>query len=234
MFKGTNTERLPLLGLFSESVMQQLLNCTKLNLESSQHKDLLKHLVQILAGMGSQLNYLWQSSEFDQQKPAELRLYLNAIYELIHSPNGHFSLEAISVLNVLLQNENITRDLDFQQLVATLAQISPNSYLIVKFSYASMRGYFDDELEYGKFAQRYKADLGKMVRLAAALNPDAFIKSGCEWAVKIIGETEKLAQNDLTGYDPTYYLYVHWDSLLYLWNNLIQVRILSFCCFFFF
>lgn len=215
---------MPLLGLFNESVMQQLLNCTKLTLESSQQHDLLKHLVQILSGMGTQLNFLWQSTPFEQ-KPNELRLYLNAIYELVHSPNGHFSLEAISVLNALLQNEHIAaHDPDFRQLVSTLAQItSPNSYLIIKFWYASMRDSFDDELEYAKFAQRYRADLAKMVRLAAALDPQAFVKSGCEWAMKIIGETEKLPYNDLTGYDPNSFLYICWDSLIFLWNNLIQV-----------
>lgn len=220
---------MPLLGLFNESVMQQLLNCTKINLDSSEHKtDLLKHLVQILAGMGAQLNYLWQSSTFaEQPKPAELRLYLNAIYELMHSPNALFSLEAIAVLNALLQNEFIVQCDDFRGLVATLARqlvaTSSSSYIIVKFSYASMRDYFDDELEYAKFAQRYKADLGKMLRLATALNATAFIESACEWAASIVTETGKLPPNDLSGYEPSSFLYVCWDSLIYLWNNLIPV-----------
>lgn len=213
---------MPLLGLFSQSVMQQLLNCTKMSLDTSQTKELMKHLVQILVGMGGQLNYLWQSSSFEH-RPSEVGLYLNAIYELMQAPNGIHSLEAINLINTLLQNEFITQDADFQQLISTLSQISSNSYLLIKFSYATMKEYFDDEAEYGKFAQRYRADLSKMIRLSAALNPQAFLKSGIEWAVKIIGESEKLPPNDLTGYDPNSFLYVCWDSLVYLWNNLIQV-----------
>lgn len=204
--------------------MQQLMNCTKLSLESPQFKELFKYLVQILIGMGNQLNFLWSSSNFEQ-KPVNLGIYFNAIYQLVLTPQRLHSYEAITLWNSLLQNEFVCEDTDVKQLIEMIAQVAANSFLLLKFKYSSMAENFDDEEEFNKFAQKYRGELGKMIKFAAKLNTNAFVQSANDWAVKILNETSQLATNDLSGYDPDSFLYLCWDALVFLWNNLTQVFI---------
>lgn len=109
--RGDVSERKPLLGLFSENVLYQLVNVIKCSIEDPNFRDLVKYLVEILTGMGSQLNYLWNSVEFAvQEKPTSLHIYLEAIYQLLFLENRIYSCEALQTLNVLLQNEFISTD----------------------------------------------------------------------------------------------------------------------------
>ena len=110
--KGDASERKPLMGLFSESVLFQLVNSIKCSMASQNFKDLVKYLVEILTGMGQQLNYLWNSADFvkNGEKPACLNIYLEAIYQLIFLENRIYSSEAVQTLSILLQNEFICVD----------------------------------------------------------------------------------------------------------------------------
>jgi exportin-5 len=108
---GDACERKPLLGLFNERVLCQLVNAIKACVAEPSFKDLVKYLVEILTGMGGQLNYLWNTAEFaGKDKPACLPLYLEAICQLLFLENRLHSLEAIQTLNMMLQNEFIQTD----------------------------------------------------------------------------------------------------------------------------
>lgn len=222
--KGTAVERKPLLGMFNESVLYTLINCIKLSIENADYKELFKYIVQLLVGMGNQLNFLWDSNQFDQ-RPASLGVYLNALYEILQTENRLNSFEIIALWNVLLQNEFIVNDAELKRYVILIGKLLTNSYLMFKFTYSSMANEFDNEDEFNKFQQRYRYELGRLIRLAGVLDVQSFVDNAYDWSQKIVAQTGQLAPDDQTGYDPTSFLYLCWDALIFLWTNLIQVLI---------
>lgn len=219
--KGTADERKPLLGMFSDAVLSQLMNCIKLSVQNSKFNDLLKYLIQILVAMGGQLNFLWTSSEFE--KPANFSIYLSAAYEFLINENRQFSFDAIQLWNALLQNQYIQLDKDVQEYINLIAQSLTNSYLLIKFNYSSMSENFDTEEEFTKFCQKYRVELSKLIRNASFFNTEVYFNQAYEWSLKTIGQTSCLAPTDESGFDSTSMLYLCWDALIFLWTSLANV-----------
>lgn len=220
--KGTAEERKPLLGMFSDAVLAQLMNCIKLSLENPSYKELLKYLVQILVGMGTQLNFLWSNASFPD-KPANLNVFLNAIYELLLSENRMYSLESIQLWNALLQNQYINCDPNVEQYVILISQMLTNSYIMFKFNYSTMFENFDTEEEFHRFSQRYRTDLAKLIKLGSSLKFESYFSNSYDWTLKIFSETNKLDSNDQSGFDASSFLYLCWDAVILLWNTLASV-----------
>jgi exportin-5 len=227
--KGDEEERKPLLGLFSESVLYQLMNIIKMGIEQQvsssggEYKDLIKYLVEILSGMSSQLNFLWSSADF-KEKPSSLNVYLEAIYQLLFIDNRVYSIEAIQILNILMQNDYIKKDENLQQILLKFSSAITNSYFLFKFNYtSSMMEYFDTEDEFNKFRIKYRNETAKCIRFASNINFEAFFTNSYEWALKIINETNNLQPSDMSGFDSNSFLYLCWDALIILWNNLVQI-----------
>ncbi|CAF0737343.1 unnamed protein product [Brachionus calyciflorus] len=216
--KGTADERKPLLGMFSDAVLSQLMNCIKISIENSSYSELLKYLVQILVAMGTQLNFLWSSSDFE--KPANLAVYLNAAYEFLINENKLYSSESIQLWNILLQNEFIQADKDVQRYVILISQALTNTYILFKFSYSTMFESFDTEDEFNKFLQKYRTELSRLIRNAANLNLETYFMNSYEWTVKVISQTSSLNPSDESGFDPNSLLYMCWDALIFLWTSL--------------
>lgn len=107
--------------------------------------------------------------------------------------------------------------------MVTLSHALTNSQLLFKFNYMSMIEHFDTEEDFNKFSIKYRNELAKFIRLASQLNYSAYFLNACEWSAKVIAETNRLPANDQTGFDSNSLLYLYWDALLVIWNNLINV-----------
>jgi exportin-5 len=223
---GTSVERRPLLGMFSESVLCQLINCLKLSMENAQFKELFKYLVQLLVGMGAQLSSVWDSSEFSrEQRPACLNVYLNALYELLQADNRLHSFEVIQTWNSLLQNEFISQDADLKHFTILISRLLTNSYSLFKFTYSSMNNEFDNEEDFNKFLHKYRYELSRLVRLGSASQTNTFVEDAYNWSSKILADTSGLSPDDESGYDPKSFLYQCWDALIFLWSNISNVMV---------
>jgi hypothetical protein len=109
--KDSASQRKPLLCLFSASALVPIMDAIKISLTDPNFTDRAKYLVEILTGMGQQLNYLWNSAKFAaKEKPACLNMFLEAVYQLLFLENRLYSLEAVLILNQMLQNKFIRID----------------------------------------------------------------------------------------------------------------------------
>jgi hypothetical protein len=215
--KGSNEERKPLLGMFDQSILTQIMTCISANLKN---KDLTKYLIQILIGMGFHLSTLWTSTSFE--KPAHLSQFLEAIFELTFSPNKHFSFDAIQLWNNFLTNEFIQMDQSIFEFLSHFSLMITQSTLLFKHSDAEFQEDFDSEEDYLKFVHKYRAELSKLIKLGASLRCfEPFIENAHKWAVDIFTETNELLSQD-SGYDASCLLYLKWDALLFLWTSLMQ------------
>ena len=86
-----------------------------------------------------------------------------------------------------------------------------------------MIDHFDTEEDFNKFCIKYRNDMSKCIRLASSLNFDVYLHNAYEWSLKVLHETNKLDPNDQSGFDPNSLLYLHWDALIVMWNNLVSV-----------
>ncbi len=110
-----------------------------------------------------------------------------------------------------------------QQILVTLAHALTNSYILFKVSYNSMIDHFDTEEDFNKFSVRYRNEMAKFVRLASSVKFDVYLLAAYEWSLKILAESSSLDASDQSGFDPGSFLYLCWDALIILWNNLVVV-----------
>jgi exportin-5 len=230
--KGPVADRQPLLGLFSDSSLNQIFDCIKMSLkdydESSQFKkDLLKSLVQILVGMGMQLNAQWNESDF--VPPQQFNVYLSAIYEFTVSENKIYSSEAIHLWNILLANEFIRTNEQVKLCMMSLITAMTNSYFLFKVTATPeiIIAYdFDSEDDFFKFYQKYRTELAKLIKTASNLYLNQFMEAAYAWAKSTMEQTisqPNTNDRDNSGYDTKCFKFLSWDALVYLWSTLMSV-----------
>jgi hypothetical protein len=219
--KGTPDERKPLIGLFEESILSQIMGCIKNSLENAAFKDLTKYLIQILIGMGFHLSALWVKPEFE--RPAQFRNFLNTIFEITLSQNKFFSFDAMQLWNHFLANELMQTDADVQVCLSNLAQAMTSTFILFKNNTQTFKDEFESEEEYLKFFHKYRGELSKLIRAGAGLSLAPFLLSAYDWTMKVLNETQMLPESDQSGYDSGSMLYLSWDAVIYLWSNLTQV-----------
>ena len=155
--KGTSDERKPLLGLFEQGILAQIMTCIG---NSLNNKELTKYLIQILIGMGFHLSALWSTPTFE--KPAQLSVFLKAIFEITFSPNKYFSFDAIQLWNNLLANECMQGDshiAEFLNMFSLMVTQSPILYKSSQQHDQDFQDEFDSEEDYLKFIQKYRYEL---------------------------------------------------------------------------
>ena len=104
-----------------------------------------------------------------------------------------------------------------------LAKIMFNSKLLFKLNTDLLMDEFNSEEDLKKFAQKYRTDLTRLIRLATNLYLVEFLGAAFEWANSIIFETTKLGADDITGYDTNSFLFLCWDALIFLWTSITPV-----------
>ena len=232
-------DRKPLLGLFNENPLNQIFICIKMSLtlndesnsklncgngnekDNNNNKLLLKCLLQILVEMGIQLSDLWNCLDFD--KPSQLNIYLSAIYEFTINKSKTLSYEAIQLWNKLISNEYIKSDSSLKQNMNNLALNLTNTFLLYKIDKKiNLTNYdeFDNDDEMHKFFQKYRNELSKLLKYAISIYPNIYIDIAYKWTLKQINDS---LNDHLTCYDPSSYIYLTWDALLYLWTNIMQI-----------
>ena len=177
--------------------------------------------VQILIAVGTQLNGLWVEESF--KPPFDLNCYFNAIFELIVSENRIYSAEAVQLWINIMTNQYIQRNPTIALATQQLSKIVTNSKLLFKINTDNLMDEFNSEDDFKKFAQKYRTDLTRLIRLATNLYLVDFLGASFEWANSILFETSKLPANDQTGYDLNSFLFLCWDALIYLWTSIMPV-----------
>jgi exportin-5 len=215
--KGTQSERKPTLKLFDEPILTQLIHLIKVNF---QNQATMKLFIQLLVGMGHQLNYLWSNEEFEP--PAQFKLYVDLIFELAFSENLIYSSESIQIWNTLLANKFISKNTSFLEYLVKVSQLITNSYILFKNRNFNLND-FDSQEDFYKFFIKYRVDLARLIKSGSNIMLDSFFNSAFEWAGKILVETSNLKENEVkSGYDSSSFLYLCWDALIYLWTSMAQ------------
>ena len=222
--KGQAAERKPLVLLFDANFLNPILNCIKKSIENEAFKSSAKYFVKILVGIGHQLCGIWTNDLPQMERPANLTSYLNSILELILFPNKVYSNEAVQLWSTIFLNENLKKDKDVIEIIANLAKMLTNSNVLFRMSSIDLSQDLDtEESDFSRFFQKYRNDLGRLINLASNIYLEPFLKESITWTMKIITETSELNDNHQSGFDSNSLIYMSWDSLVYLWNNLIQV-----------
>jgi len=155
--------------------------------------------------------------------PFDLGKYFTALFELIASENRLYSAEAIQLWINIMQNHFFQKNDIVRQASKQLAKIMFNSKLLFKLNADMLMDEFNSEEDYKKFAQKYRTDLTRLIRLATNLYLVEFLGAAFEWANSIVFETVKLPPEDMSGYDSNSFLYLCWDALIFFWTSIMPV-----------
>jgi hypothetical protein len=145
------------------------------------------------------------------------------------SENRVYSSEAITLWINIMTNKYIQKNETIAIATQQLAKILVTSKLLFKINTEDLIDEFNSEEDFKKFAQKYRTDLTRLIRLATNLYLVDFLGASFEWANSILYETSKLGPEDQTGYDTSSLLFMYWDALIYLWTSIMSVSARNFC-----
>ena len=219
--KGSLTERKPIIQILNDHLLNKIYECVQLSITNYDFKDLLKYLVQILTAVGTQLNGLWVESDF--VPPFDLSCYFNSMFQLIVNENRIYSSDAIQLWISLMSNQFLQANPLILQATQSLSKLMINSKLLFKINTDNLIDEFNSEEDFKKFAQKYRTDVAKLIKLGSNLQLMDFLSSSFDWASTILYETSKLSADDQTGYDTNSLLFICWDALIFLWTTIMQV-----------
>ncbi len=178
---------------------------------------------------GGQLNAVCQSNEYIL--PKDVNLYLNAIYELLHSNQSKLlAFEIVQLWNQLLSNDHLRTKSIIQQYMCELFPqnlVQNANGLMCKLtkknlSQTDKNEMDNDDDEIHKFAIKFRNEVTKLIRTTAKLNSTYYVHYGFEWSLHIFQQTHGACQYN-EGFSSNSYFYTTWDGILFLWSNLMQI-----------
>ncbi|XP_078000928.1 exportin-5-like [Glandiceps talaboti] len=192
--KGKSEDRKPLLELFSDDAMSLILGAAESAAsEGIEEKNyiFLKHLCQVLTGLGAQLGVLWGAVSIDVGRPPNFEKYLQAILAFTSHPSVYLKDLTQTLWTNFFRHELISHDANIINCIPEFLTIAMKN--LIKYGFPSQDNNpscaysvldFDSDEEFNHFFNNFRAHQIESVRQCNKVQPLIAFQFGKQWLQK--------------------------------------------------
>lgn len=228
--KGQIKDRKPLLLLFHESAIEYVVRAATDTSggTAEQNYSFLKKLVQVLAGLASQVTSLCGKDESIQ--PSELAKFLDALFTLTRHPSLTLTHAASTIWISLLKHEYLAKEPIFLEFIPKLIEVVGPK--VIKVPYPATRAVeldnrtetfisldFDSEEEYTIFFHRCRPTILEIFRQATLIAPLVTFAYCEQWLTMRLQKAPSETATTCRIQDP---VYIEWEALVNVLDGVLS------------
>lgn len=229
--KGQTKDRKPLLLLFDENAIECVIRAAGNTCGGTpeQNYTFLRKLVQVLAGLASQVTTLCGKDETLQ--PGGLSKFLEALFTLTRHPSLVLTHAACTIWISLLKHEYLAKEPAFLEFIPKLIEVVGPK--VIKVPYPATRAIdwssrpetyisldFDSEEEYTIFFHRCRPTTVEIFRLATLIAPLVTFAYCEQWlTVRLQKAASETWSTTCRIQDP---VYIEWDALVNVLDGVLS------------
>lgn len=228
--KGQAKDRKPLMLLFSENAIRFVVQAAidPAGGSAEQNYAFLKKLVQVLAGLASQITALWGKEE--TIPAAELSKFLETIYTMTRHPSLTITHGACLIWNSLLKHELLVKETTFLEFIPKLIEVVGPK--VIKIPYPATRTVnldnspeaytcldYDSDEEYTIFFHRCRTTILEIFRHSTLIAPLVTFAYCEQWLTVRLQKAQLENNTTCRVQDP---VYIEWEALVNVLDSVLS------------